>query len=178
MNNFFWGFFLIYIHFNLNLGSHTFELLPDFLGYMRIRDGAGELEAESSRFRDCRAVSRVLVIYSLILWIVKALGGPISGSMALLASLAEMIGRLYVGWAAISGIREMEVNRGLDLNGQKLYGSWVAMAATQAVSTVLAMLGVDEGGLHLLLIVMWFIAMILFLRNLWTAKKGYEAVTG
>lgn len=177
MNNFFWGFFLIYIHFNLNLGSHTFELLPDFIGYMRIRDGAGELEAESSRFRDCRAVSRVLVIYSLIVWIVNALGVSLSGALALLVSLAEMIGRLYVGWAAISGIREMETNRGLDLNGQKLYGSWVAMAATQVVSSVLAMLGVDEGGLHLLLIVMWFIAMILFLRNLWTAKKGYEAVT-
>lgn len=174
MNNFFWGFFLIYIHFNLNLGSHTFELLPDFLGYMRIRDGAGELEAESSRFRDCRAVSRVLVIYSLLIWIVNALGSP----MSVLASLAEMIGRLYVGWTAISGIREMEANRGLELNGQKLYGSWVAMAVTQVASTTLVLLGMDDGALHLLLIVMWFIAMILFLRNLWTAKKGYEAVTG
>ena len=50
MSRLFWGFFLIFVNFNLNVNAHTLNLLPPFVGYILLLQGMRELEPESERF--------------------------------------------------------------------------------------------------------------------------------
>ena len=43
MKKVFWGFFFIYLNFNLTLNGFTLNLLPDFVGYLLLYQAAGTL---------------------------------------------------------------------------------------------------------------------------------------
>ena len=54
MGKFFWGFFFIYLNFNLSINAHTLNVLPEFVGYFLLLQGLRELEEESGVFSDTR----------------------------------------------------------------------------------------------------------------------------
>ena len=41
MKKVFWGFFFVYLNFNLTLNGHALNLLPDFVGYILLFQAAG-----------------------------------------------------------------------------------------------------------------------------------------
>ena len=43
MKKLFWGFFFIFINFNIAINSHVLNLIPSFVGYLLLYQAAGEL---------------------------------------------------------------------------------------------------------------------------------------
>ena len=66
---FFWGFFFIYLNFNLSINAHTLNVLPEFVGYFLLLQGLRELEEESGVFSDTRPFVVGMTVYTAILWV-------------------------------------------------------------------------------------------------------------
>lgn len=64
MKKVFWGFFFIYLNFNLTLNGFTLNLLPDFVGYLLLYQAAGTLAGESGRFPKLRPFSVAMAVYT------------------------------------------------------------------------------------------------------------------
>ena len=72
MGKFFWGFFFIYLNFNLSVNAHTLNVLPEFVGYFLLLQGLRELEEESGVFSDTRPFVVGMTVYTAILWASQA----------------------------------------------------------------------------------------------------------
>ena len=69
MRKLFWGFFFIYLNFNLNLNQYSLNILPNFVGYILLLQGMKQLEEESRFFRRARPFAVGMAVYEAILWI-------------------------------------------------------------------------------------------------------------
>lgn len=117
MGKFFWGFFFIYLNFNLSVNAHTLNVLPEFVGYFLLLQGLRELEEESGVFSDTRPFVVGMTVYTAILWVGALLGVTGAGSLlSILLSLVSTAVSLYISWSIIQGVREMEERHQADLN--------------------------------------------------------------
>lgn len=72
INKLFWGFILIF--FNITIGS--FDLLPDFIGYILIVNGLGDLkklnndEETSQTFNIARILGGIMIAISILSWFI------------------------------------------------------------------------------------------------------------
>lgn len=57
MSGIFWGFFFVFLNFNLNLNGHTINLLPTFVGYWMLARSMDALSGESGLFGALPALS-------------------------------------------------------------------------------------------------------------------------
>ena len=130
MKKVFWGFFFVYLNFNLTLNGHALNLLPDFVGYILLFQAAGALAGESGRFRTLRPFAAGMAVYTGILWVGDLLavtGG--SGWLDGLLSLAAAAVSLFISWSVVQAVLEIERVRGADLNGQSLRTAWFILLA-------------------------------------------------
>lgn len=74
MKNIFWGFFFLFVNFNLTVNGHILNLLPPFVGCWLLYRGFEELRAESERFYALRPFTVGLGIYTALIWIGDLLG--------------------------------------------------------------------------------------------------------
>lgn len=51
MKKLFWGFFFVFFNFHLSINQYTLQLLPDFVGYLLLSQGAKELETREPLFQ-------------------------------------------------------------------------------------------------------------------------------
>ncbi|MDY3985029.1 hypothetical protein [Dysosmobacter sp.] len=182
MSRLFWGFFFIFINFNLTFnGTHALNLLPPFVGYLLLLSGTGELAAESDLFQSVRPFLIGMAVYTALLWVgnLLGLGGGWLGSLLGLASTAVA---LYVEWALVKAIQDMEARRGADLNGGAMMTVWRRLLVLQIAAQVSALLaGISTLGLltviWIVLAVAAFVNVVLFLRAVWRGKKRYEELS-
>ena len=50
MGKFFWGFFFIYLNFNLSVNAHTLNVLPEFVGYFLLLQACGNWRRRAACF--------------------------------------------------------------------------------------------------------------------------------
>ena len=131
MNKLFWGFFLIYLDFNLNFGASTLHLLPDWLGFVLLYIACGELLGESDLFQRPQPFCAGLAIYSAIVWLVDLTGSG-AGLSVLWRVLALVSGALtlYVDYLVIDALANVEMRRNYDLCTVHLRKVWLVMAVT------------------------------------------------
>lgn len=173
MKKLFWGLFFVFLNFNLNLNQHTLNLLPPFVGYYLLCQGTEELDGESPLFRNIRPFAVGMGVYTAILWLGDLLGvsggsGVIGGLLGLLAVLVG----LYICWALIQAVRDMEERRGADLNSAAMGRAWIVMAAAQVVCWLCVWL---LSGLAILGLIAGLIGIIMLLTAFWKGQKLYEA---
>ena len=169
MKNIFWGFFFLFLNFNLTVNQHTLNVLPDFVGCWLLYRGVEELECESKRFSALRPFSVGLGIYTALIWIGDLLG--------VVASAVE----LYIAWGVIQGLRETEAYRQADLNANGMYRAWRVMLVTQIAAYVLQLLILAQSwgltaALAVIVVIAGFVGAILFLVAVWRSRKLYEAL--
>lgn len=100
MSSIFWGFFLVFVNFNLTLNGHVLNLLPPFAGYLLVMKGCRELEEESGLFASIRPFALGMAVYTGILWLGDLLAVTGQGSwLTVLLGLAALAVSLYVSWA-------------------------------------------------------------------------------
>ena len=174
MKKVFWGFFFVFINFNLSVNAHTLNLLPDFVGYILLYQAAGALAEESGRFRKLRPFTLAMAVYTGILWTGDLLGVTGGGSwLDTILSLAALVISLYISWSVVQAILELESARGADLNGASVRTAWFVLLAAQIVGVLGAML------LSFLVLLVWIallVGIIWFLAALWKCAKRYEGL--
>lgn len=174
MSSIFWGFFFIFINFNLTVNQHVLNILPPFVGYLLLKRGTRDMEAESPLFAPIRPFAVGMAVYTGILWLGDLLGVTGQGSwLGTLLGLAAMVISLYVSWSVVQAIRDVESRRGADLNSTSLKTAWTVLAVAQVAAYVLALL---VSLLALLGVIAGLVGIVWFLVALWRSRRNYEAL--
>ena len=148
MKKLFWGFFFILLEFHFNTTvngavTHSVDVLPDVVGWVLLLAGLREMEAESALFGKLRPFALAMAVYTGVLWVDELMGWfSQSGLLAILALVVE----LYVTWALVVAVRDVEERRGADLNSRSMKRAWtllllVSVVQIFAVGLVLGVLG-------------------------------------
>lgn len=183
MKKFFWGFFFVFLNFNLNFNQYSLNILPDFAGYILLFQGMRELGEESRWFQSIRPFAAGMAVYTAILWLGDLLGvGSGSEYQQILTDILGLLAAivaLYVSWGLAQGVLDMEDRRGADLNGQRIDKMWKALAAVQIVNTVVGWMAnlANIAALAVLavpLVIVGLVVIVLYLTAWWKAAGAWE----
>ena len=183
MKKLFWGFFFIYLNFNLNVNQYSLNVLPDFVGYIFLIKGIDLLNGESTFFEKARPFSVGMAVYTGILWVGALLGVTAGGGLVtkLLSLLATVVG-LYISWLLIQGVAEIEEVRTVKLNKESLLTVWKALVAVEVIMNLLQlMLNLTNAGvlavLSVMLMILGLIVIILYLLTWKNTAAIWETLT-
>ena len=180
MGKFFWGFFFIYLNFNLSVNAHTLNVLPEFVGYFLLLQGLRELEEESGVFSDTRPFVVGMTVYTA-----NFVGGRTAGRhrhRQLAEHTAEPCfhGGLPVHFLVyIQGVREMEERHQADLNSAGMSLAWKVLLVADIVSYVLTLVlpvVVAVALVAVLVGILLLVGSLMLLVAFWRGKKCWEAV--
>ena len=179
MSGIFWGFFFIFLHFNLNFNGHTLNLLPAFVGYWILVRSMDALSGESELFGALRPFAIGMAVYTAILWVGDLLAVTSSGPVSMLLGLLSTLVSLYIAWGVSRAVEDMERTRSADLGAVGLRKAWVALAIGEALALLasgVAMLGLGALVLGILGLVVALVGIVWYLVALWSTKTRYEAL--
>lgn len=74
MRNIFIGLMLVFIDFNLNIGSSQIGLIPDFAGYIVLAAGLREMAGESNMFAKAGPFASGMAVYTGIIYLMDLFG--------------------------------------------------------------------------------------------------------
>lgn len=171
MDKLFWGFFFLFLNFNLNVNGTSLGLLPDWVGYILLYLGCSALERESDLFGKPRPFCVGLGIYTGVLWLMELLG--ISANLGILSWLLGLVAvclNLYVSMLIIDAITNVEMRRNYDLCAAHLRRVWKVLA----VCTVIAHLLVIVPVLALICVLVATITSIVFLVAIHSTRKAWK----
>lgn len=170
MKNLFIGLLLVYLEFNINIGTSAIGLFPDFLGYIFIIKGLTELADESERFFKLKTISTVMAVYSAILYVANLVGLAATNSwLSFVFGIGGLIASLYISFNIVMGIKDIEQIHDYKLNSETLYSSWKLIA----VFSFLAYITIIFPGLAIVAMILNVIFIICFLAAFSKAKNLY-----
>ena len=140
MRNIFIGLLFVFLDFNLNLGSSTIGLIPDFIGYILIYQGLGEISLLSGWFAKVRPWALGMIIYTAFLYALDLFGlwsGTSMSYVGILLGLASIGVSLYISYGIVMGVKDIEASEGRRLDGERLFQIWKVMAILSAASYLL-----------------------------------------
>ena len=160
----------------LNLGINV---LPDFVGYLLIWKGCGELAEESAKLKAARPLALILTGVTAIVYVLNLLkltsGWGIIGTII---EVAMVLGSLLMIYSIGQGVREMETNCGAEFNSTAIMNSWKLLAVAEVVAYALILIGGTESVLALVASVL-VLASVLFkvvlLVSMYFSQKMYKA---
>lgn len=130
MKNLFIGLLLVYLEFNINLGTSTIGLFPDFIGYIFIIKGLNELADISNRFYKIKTISKIMAIYSSLLYAANLVGFSAANTwISFILSIAGLIASLYISFNIVMGVKDIERIHDCKLNSETLFSCWKLIAA-------------------------------------------------
>lgn len=179
MSGIFWGFFFVFLNFNLTFNGHVVNLLPTFVGYWILVRSMEALSGESELFGALRPFAVGMTVYTAILWVGDLLAITSSGPVSMLLGLLSTLVSLYIAWGVSRAVEDMERARGADLGAAGVRGAWIALAAGEALALLanaVAMLGLGAVVLGILGLVVALVGIVWYLVALWSSKTRYEAL--
>ena len=175
MDKIFWGFLLLFIDFKLNLGSCTINLLPGWLGYLFLLQGATQMLPESELFEKVRPWCTGMMIYNGALWVMDILGTDIELIWVnVLLMLISVLGQLYVSYLFIRALMNVEQHREADLQCAYLDKVWRVVAGADVLSIVMLIIPVFA----IISVLVAFVAGIFFLVAVHRTRKAYRELCG
>lgn len=179
MRKLFWGFFFIYLNFNLNLNQYSLNILPNFVGYILLLQGIKQLEEESCFFRRARPFAVGMAMYEAVLWLGAVFGIETDRGIGTVLGWISMVVALYVSWLLIQGVLEIERQSGTDLLGAQMYSRWKLLAGLQVIGKLLGLVA-NLANLNMLfavasvVIIVSLVAIILYLLCWKRTADAYE----
>ncbi|NLK73333.1 MAG: hypothetical protein GX285_09975 [Clostridiales bacterium] len=170
MRNIFIGFLLIFLDFNLNIGSSQIGLIPDFVGYIVMIKGLVEMAMESGQFIKVKPFASGMAVYTGILYVMDLFGISASlGALSYILGIASVIISLYISYSIVMGVREIEEKYSIFMNGDSLYSAWKILAILNILTFVLIIIP----ALAIICIIATFVIAILFLVAFNKSKNLY-----
>lgn len=174
MNELFIGMLLVFLDVNVSITGHTFEILPDFLGYFLMMRGLEALSAESHWFEKARPAAMGMAVYSALVYAVDVLAVTVySRFLSFCLSALATVVSLLIGWWIVSGVQDVERRRGWDLEGEKLRGMWLYAAVIQGITCVCAWIPLvgQMGLIATLVMYICYLAAFYRTKNLYESKQ-------
>ena len=181
MRKLFWGFFFVYLNFNLNLNAHSINLLPNFVGWWLVLQGMDELGHESRYFENPRPFVLGLMVYEAILWLSNVLAVTSDNWVGTILGLISTAASFYVTWLLVQGVRETEENHAADLGSAVLHRRWKNLLILQVAVRLLGIMA-NLSNISVLvlpslaLIVVSLVVIVQFLMDWNRTAKAYEAL--
>ena len=171
MDKLFWGFFLLFLNFSLNMDGATLQLLPDWLGFILLYLACGELLRESEMFQKPRPFCVGLAVYTGILWLMDLVGiGANLGVVSWILGLAATCLNLYVSMLIIDALSNVEMRRNYDLCVAHLRKVWKVLAVATIAANVLVIVPV----IALVCVLVAGVAAIVFLVAVHGTRKAWR----
>ena len=171
MNLLFWGFFFLFLNFNLNFNGTTLGLLPEWIGFLLLYLGCGRLLGESELFRKPLPFCVGLSIYTGAFWLMNLMGiSTDPGILGWILGLASVCLNLYTTMLVVDAITNVEMRRNYDLCAAHLRRVWKVLAVCTAAATVLMIVP----ALALLCAVIAGITGIVFLVAVHGTRKAWR----
>lgn len=168
MGNIFGGLVLVLFDFYFNIGSHSFNILPSFVGYLLILRGMAAVEG-SALWRKNDLVIGAFV-YSLLHWVGLALvGGRIASDLIFIFGVAAAVLQLLVTRRIAKGFLELEREIGADKYGERLMGGWKLLVIAMVGANILLLLGLSA-----FTVIINFVGAFLYLLCYCQAWKWYR----
>lgn len=173
----FWGLFFLFFDFNLNFGSSSISVLPEFVGYALILKGMKQVECGA--YLTARPWVCAGIIYSAIVWVLNCLGIMAQlTTMAVFAILFAVAGsllKLGVVYWITKGVCELEESLEYNLYGKSLKTAWIVLLVWIVLVQVTSLLAMAAFALIALIASMIF--MIYYLVCFHKSRKAYEERT-
>lgn len=135
MKNIFIGLLFVFLDFNLNLGASTVELIPDFIGFILMYNGSKELIQESEWFNKIMPFTLGMSIYSGVIYALDLLGlsAGLDLAFSFILGVITLIMTIYINYAIVMGVSDMEIRYDSDFNWKPLYAAWKLLAICQVL---------------------------------------------
>ena len=155
MKNMLIGLTLILFDFSLTFGGHSFELLPDFIGYWLLAQNMLLLKGQSTFFAKYEPAAKGATAFAALVYLLDVIGLNISWLNFLLGLLCALL-QLAAAWICLQGIRELEALHKQDLLSAALEHDWKTMSLCVLISYLLS---------HIMIIGVlgWLVALIFIL---------------
>ena len=156
MRNIFIGMILVFLNFDITLGSSKIGLIPSFIGYAYMYFGVLELSEYSHKFVKIAPVIKVMAIYTGFMYLIDLLGFSASfeipfgfGSfldvgvplefilLSVLLGLISTFASLFISYEIIQGIKDIESVKMKDLNSGQLLSTWKILVVFSLLTYVL-----------------------------------------
>ncbi len=175
MKKLFFGFFLVMINLNiyLNNGVMTIDLLPDFIGYILITKGLGELEGEVPLFANLKRLTLGASLLLTVKYALDVYGITTQLGMAgLLLDFVLSVIHVIVCWGVVEGFEVLSPLHSIDLKcvglKQAVYALSVMYVCTYATMVIMPAISV-------LCVLGGFLVSIWFMVLLYQAQKAWNA---
>lgn len=175
----FWGYIFSLVDFNIN----SFDLLPDFIGYLLIFIGVHNLSVISKYFNKARifaVIMTVLTFSDLLHFDTITIEQDFFAALLVLANLILSFVPIYLMYLITRGIGDLEQQCGNDLGFVTLLRLWKAVFLFTVLVYVLMQFATQIYELHTIilfvisiLIIGAFIAMVAWVVCIYIAKKRY-----
>ncbi len=175
------GLLLVALELNMNFnGARVNVLLPDFLGYIVILFGIKELSATDSAFEKANVPCIAGIVFSGVMFIGDIFAREFMLSVEYVTSIVAQAVVLWVIYTIISAIKDVEEERGVDLNSSNLKSEWQIILIIDIVLIIMSFLVMLN---NLILTLLLFVIAVLYLAvnvailvSLNTARKIYDQV--
>ncbi|MBR3973790.1 MAG: hypothetical protein IKJ99_07550 [Oscillospiraceae bacterium] len=161
MNAIFLGLTLVLLDLDVTIGTATIELLPDFLGFFLILKGMTALAGENKFFNLGRHLAFGLAIVYFVLFAAAVMNPGTFGKVIFwCVGLAALIGQLALMKKIVAGIRQMELDSGKDLKGERIQAMWLILVVLSTLRHLLSWVPIVGGvcGIAELLVGILFLA--------------------
>lgn len=127
MRKIFIGMLFVFLNFNLTVNGMVIGLLPNFVGFILVYVGLGEISADSRIFADTRPWAIAATVYSFVLYVLDLFGLASQELLIIILGLIQGGLSIYISYKIIMGIKEVEAARGADLQSDGLYKIWLPL---------------------------------------------------
>jgi len=151
---------LVILDFRIN----SFDLLPDFIGYILVAIGCGGLGAVSRRFHAASTMAWILLVLSVIGFVLP--GGSLYSLLRLVSNVADSV----MMWQLLGGIMELADAKGrMDLmkDADTRRMTYVLIAV---VATLISLLFSGGGFISFLVALAYLVVLVLILRLIHRVK--------
>ncbi len=130
----FFGFFFVFLNFEIAIGAGTLNVMPAFIGYLLILLGCGKIDDGSRCIFRIRGFSVPLAFISAAFTVLGLIPIPMHTIARLLINLVSIGGALYVTYEVADWVKEKERERFRPLGGSDLSSAWFLLAIGNLIS--------------------------------------------
>lgn len=174
MKELFVGMLLVFLDVNVGIQNHILDVLPDFVGYLLMTRGLKGLCRESSSFSRAVPVAQGMIVFSGVVYVMDLTATTVHARfVSFCLGLVAMVCSLLIGFWIVSGVQEMERNRGWDLEGEKLHSMWLYSAVIQSIAYLCGWIPLvgQIGAVGAVVMYICFLVAFCWSKNLYEAKK-------
>ena len=168
MNKFLIGTLLLLVNISLkNATGNTFDLAPDFLGYILILYGAKEVGHWSKHFRKLAKVATIFAIYTGINWLRDAInvtGGGFSFFAIVLGLIAVGVRMVTLRWI-IKGFFAIEAQTDYELKTSTMNVLWYCLVVISVLNSLVGLIPVVRDICGVAAVIMAVLFMAAFFRS-------------